>query len=598
MKYKLYYYTFLLLFCTLFSTSIIKAQDCSETLSGNVNSNITQTDYCYKSGGNESLIANGTDITWTVGDGTNEATVNIDYTSLQLTGDSIEVNSQYVPQHGVHLIVESNATVIIEGDLILNNLSKITVKNGGLLYVKGNLFTQHDTFEETSGITLTVNTGGTLTVVGNATLYYILGYIDGNFNVLGTSSSEQIDQVGVNQLSGWRTIVFWANILVFGGALNDYLAYLDDLIADLELAIDNNVNIDDDITNISNDPFSANLVINNFPSVANNAKFFDDGFSTESLRIFTDADLENITLDDPLSLADKQISITGHVDIEGSHLSGHQEAINVTSLDGFKYVLKNIVWSLPSNVQSALIAYKNDEADETEKETLYNYFTADPQVTITITDVGSGSRMMSNARVLNDGGDVTINVGIPGDLPVELISFTAEAVNDDVEINWETASEFNADYFLVQKSIDNKNWETIHKVSAQGTTNVSTSYEYTDIAVAESAYYRLHQFDFDGRSEIFGPIKVNAVSNILADFLVYPNHNQKGEKVNFEFSRQISLDEYYVLNILNIKGELIMSKEFNKQIGSITLPEDINTGMYLLQFNFGRDKVIKKIVVQ
>lgn len=95
-------------------------------------------------------------------------------------------------------------------------------------------------------------------------------------------------------------------------------------------------------------------------------------------------------------------------------------------------------------------------------------------------------------------------------LPIELISFTAELNNDVNVIEWQTASEYNSDYFDVQWSVDNVNWNSIGKIPAVGfsTSLISYSVIHYDFR-SNFNYYRLIQYDFDGQFEIFGPIAVD-----------------------------------------------------------------------------------------
>lgn len=53
-------------------------------------------------------------------------------------------------------------------------------------------------------------------------------------------------------------------------------------------------------------------------------------------------------------------------------------------------------------------------------------------------------------------------------LPVELLSFDATLVNNEVLLKWSTASEINNDYFQVERSIDGKNFEVIEVIQGAG----------------------------------------------------------------------------------------------------------------------------------
>ncbi|MFN0188977.1 MAG: T9SS type A sorting domain-containing protein [Bacteroidia bacterium] len=91
-------------------------------------------------------------------------------------------------------------------------------------------------------------------------------------------------------------------------------------------------------------------------------------------------------------------------------------------------------------------------------------------------------------------------------LPVVLKSFTVENKNEGALSIWETASEFNNDYFILERSWDGIVYEYLGQVKGYGTTTVSHKYSFTDDApYLEISYYRLTQVDIYGEKEIFAP---------------------------------------------------------------------------------------------
>ena len=85
-------------------------------------------------------------------------------------------------------------------------------------------------------------------------------------------------------------------------------------------------------------------------------------------------------------------------------------------------------------------------------------------------------------------------------LPVELTSFEAVRVDDNVRLEWTTASELNNDYFEVLKSYDGEAFFIIGYVDGHGTSSEVIDYSYTD-SEPKRAYYRLRQLDYDGQFE-------------------------------------------------------------------------------------------------
>ena len=111
-------------------------------------------------------------------------------------------------------------------------------------------------------------------------------------------------------------------------------------------------------------------------------------------------------------------------------------------------------------------------------------------------------------------------------LPVELVSFSAECNGNDAVLEWITSSEINNDYFKLERSTDAKNWETVAKVNGAGNSSELRTYEYVDKDIPEGrTYYRLTQVDYDGTQEVFEIREVNCGNIALEEPVVtcFPN---------------------------------------------------------------------------
>jgi hypothetical protein len=88
-------------------------------------------------------------------------------------------------------------------------------------------------------------------------------------------------------------------------------------------------------------------------------------------------------------------------------------------------------------------------------------------------------------------------IGSP--LPVELVMFDAEPVDDRVDLHWITATELNNDHFTVERSVDMASWQAVATVSGAGTSQGANSYSVSDMyPLPNTSYYRLRQTDLDG----------------------------------------------------------------------------------------------------
>lgn len=108
-------------------------------------------------------------------------------------------------------------------------------------------------------------------------------------------------------------------------------------------------------------------------------------------------------------------------------------------------------------------------------------------------------------------------------LPITLVAFTAELKDRDVELFWETASQINNDFFVIERSDDGANWEMLSKVSGAGNSNELLSYLSYDYHPLKGInYYRLKQVDFDGN---FSLSEIRTVYN-SNELTILPNPSQ------------------------------------------------------------------------
>ncbi len=121
----------------------------------------------------------------------------------------------------------------------------------------------------------------------------------------------------------------------------------------------------------------------------------------------------------------------------------------------------------------------------------------------TTADVSSLSCFSVRLQVNGPGiSNQTVDCGF-SPLPVELVSFAAEAIDSEVHLRWTTASETNSDRSVVERSKDGSNFDQIAVVPATG--NSSTLLHYAAIdsdPLPGTTYYRLRLTDLRWASGI------------------------------------------------------------------------------------------------
>ncbi|WP_382312321.1 T9SS type A sorting domain-containing protein [Hymenobacter bucti] len=91
-------------------------------------------------------------------------------------------------------------------------------------------------------------------------------------------------------------------------------------------------------------------------------------------------------------------------------------------------------------------------------------------------------------------------------LPVSLVAFQGAATPEGVALSWATASEHNAEQFVVERAADAPvGFAAIGQVPCTGTTTQTQAYGFVDPSPAPRSYYRLRQLDRDG-TVTFSPV--------------------------------------------------------------------------------------------
>lgn len=160
-------------------------------------------------------------------------------------------------------------------------------------------------------------------------------------------------------------------------------------------------------------------------------------------------------------------------------------------------------------------------------------------------------------------------------LPIELISFTAELINNYAKLTWTTATETDNDYFTIERSINGVDFNIIGIIEGSDNSTIQKTYTFIDEAVLPGVnYYRLKQTDFDGSYKYYNIVAVNNDNQriIIQDGVI--------RLINFETISDIT--------VYTSTGQQILNSA-NNDINIRNLPH----GLYLIQINGDIFKIIK-----
>ena len=213
----------------------------------------------------------------------------------------------------------------------------------------------------------------------------------------------------------------------------------------------------------------------------------------------------------------------------------------------------------------------------------------------------SAGRVSSDALVTNFS---PFNLGSSGSgnpLPIDLLSFDVDCNNDEILVSFSILSQVNNDYFMIERSVDAVNWESIGHIEGAITTNHQFDYLFVDVKPHSGlSYYRLTQVDFDGQQNTYYPASANCYNELeTLPVHIYPNpasdqlmieidlHNYQGDNSRFtikDMTGKKVLSDYIEMN-----------RGFNKYVIDIN---QLPSGVYFLSFNNTKEPIVTTRIIK
>ena len=179
-------------------------------------------------------------------------------------------------------------------------------------------------------------------------------------------------------------------------------------------------------------------------------------------------------------------------------------------------------------------------------------------------------------------------------LPINLVNFSGECLDNYIKLNWSTASEINNDYFTLEKSSNMIDFKPIAKIYANGTTSEESFYSFNDFDKLSNQYYKLKQTDFNGKYWYSKPISINCKNLSDNNFVIF-NDDQ-----NITLDYMGSFEGEYEVSLIDYTGREISSKyiNINKNEKRYQLfNNNLAAGIYNVIIRGNNDLVTKKVVV-
>ncbi len=190
----------------------------------------------------------------------------------------------------------------------------------------------------------------------------------------------------------------------------------------------------------------------------------------------------------------------------------------------------------------------------------------DPPLSFAVEEFYNGSNESENplTDIPSEFTPVPVNtiginpiLNLDSPIPVELVSFTAQVVENAVRLVWGTASETNNFGFEIEKSFNGEVFSEIGFVEGKGTTTTPQQYIFEDNKLSHGTlYYRLKQIDTDGSFAYSDVILVQI--SFPEDFFLsqnYPNPFNPETKIQYGLSAGSEVK----ISIYNLRGQQILA---------------------------------------
>ena len=219
---------------------------------------------------------------------------------------------------------------------------------------------------------------------------------------------------------------------------------------------------------------------------------------------------------------------------------------------------------------------------------------------------GDADPLMSfivNSKILftaTDGDDANnrdlfVVDGIFNALPVQLLDFTVTPKANDALLQWSTSQEINSKDFTIQSSDDAQHWNNLGTVQAAGNSSSKVDYSFTDINVMNSGktivYYRLISTDFDGKTQNSDVISIKLKAENHWNVQLFSNPVRNNLKILLS-----GINGPAELSVNDISGKTIYKKRIQNQNGLISIPVNLQSGVYILVTNTNKEKKTIKFI--
>jgi len=216
---------------------------------------------------------------------------------------------------------------------------------------------------------------------------------------------------------------------------------------------------------------------------------------------------------------------------------------------------------------------------------------------IRVTSASNGMTISNPTGYYSNGEVEDYQLLVNDILPLQLISFSASAVNDKyVNIHWDVAAEVNEQSYIVQRSSDGVNWENIQTVYAADK-NGAESYSYVDQSpLSGISFYRLKIADYSDNVSYSDVRKINITTLQFSINKIMPNPFHS----NIDLDISLPADGMLNISLSDAGGTTIKNIAVQAHSGTNVIDlngiGDLPAGIYIIEAYYNKQRITKKII--
>ncbi|MBC7487514.1 MAG: T9SS type A sorting domain-containing protein [Cytophagaceae bacterium] len=212
----------------------------------------------------------------------------------------------------------------------------------------------------------------------------------------------------------------------------------------------------------------------------------------------------------------------------------------------------------------------------------------------------AGTKTVYFTTDLSNGDLFTVGTAFDP-LPVEFIGIKAFAETDENKITWQTATEINNSHFVVERLIHGNEWDSIGTVKGANNSNTLHNYEFLDdkINTLTFAYYRVVQYDYDGKSKASKIVYLDRTSFTNTNNLIKVGPNPADRYIDIVINNELFNTNSYRIEITSVLGVNVYTAELPQATTRIDL-SSLSSGNYIIELmnSAGASPVYEKIIIR